>query len=163
MDALGDEDVRGVFEMDRQVSREAHSYLEFLRFEELDTGILAAKINPKCHILPLIVEHFADRLWLEHWIILDTGRGMSCVHMAKKGYFFTNDLKENSLKDLPKSKNEQEMDKLWKCFVHSIAIGERRNIVLQRQNLPLRYRTYMNEMQEADRSAKQVNKYVIKK
>lgn len=148
VDALGDKDVLGVFEMDRQVAREAHYYLEFLRFEELDTGILLARINPKCHVLPLIVEHFADRLWLENWIILDTGRGLSSVHMAQKGYFFTNDITESSLESLPRSQNEQEMDKLWKCFFRSIAIGERRNDVLQRQMLPLRYRKYMNEMKQ---------------
>ncbi len=146
LDALGDKDVLRVFEMDRQVAREAHYYLEFLRFEELDTGVLSARISPKCNILPLIVEHFADRLWLENWIILDTKREISSVHMARKGYFFTNDISESRLQCLPRSENQQEMDKLWKRFFHTIAISERKNDTLQRQMLPLRYRKYMNEM-----------------
>lgn len=154
LEALGDEDVLAVFEMDRQVSREAHVYLEIIRFEELQNHVLVARINPKCHVLPLIVEHFSDRLWQENWVILDTQRKISAVHMAKKGYFFTRNINEETLKKMKRSRTQQEMEKLWKCFFHSIAIDERKNEALQKQMMPLRYRKYMNEMTDEKETKK---------
>ena len=47
--------------------------------------------------------------------------------------------------ELRYSEEEEDMQKLWKLFVDTIAIRERINPHLQRQLLPLRFRTYMKE------------------
>ena len=70
---LHDDDVLKIFNIDKQVGRESHSFLEFVRFEELANSVLVSRIEPKSNIIPLISEHFADRLHCENWIILDTG------------------------------------------------------------------------------------------
>lgn len=53
--------VRTVFELSRAVGREIHAWKEFLRFRELEGGILYARITPKNFVLPGIAGHFADR------------------------------------------------------------------------------------------------------
>ena len=48
------------------------------------------------------------------------------------------------------SQEEEQFRQLWKLFTKSISIQARENRQLQRQNLPLRFRTYMPEFtQEA--------------
>lgn len=45
------------------------------------------------------------------------------------------------------SENEVKMGQLWKGFCRSIAIEERKNLKLQQQFLPLKFRAFMIEMQ----------------
>ena len=52
---LGDPVVARAFQLQRQVHNEAHLLLEFLRFEERQ-GVLAARIEPKAFVLPLMGE-----------------------------------------------------------------------------------------------------------
>lgn len=146
---LHDETVMRVFELDRQIGTEAHKYLGFVRFEELENGVLASRINPKSNIIPLIADHFADRLHNENWIILDTVRQLAVVHQAGLGYVFTDHITEEQLLAFSKkSMNEESFQALWERFFHTIAIEPRRNDKLQRNMMPLRYRTYMGPENE---------------
>ena len=61
MDHLGNADVAKVFAMSRSVSNEAHMYEEFIRFRELENGVLFSEITPKSQVLTCIGDHFADR------------------------------------------------------------------------------------------------------
>lgn len=144
INALSDNDVMKLFELDRQVGREAHSYLEFVRFEELENGVLACRINPKSNVIPLITEHFSDRLHTENWIILDTGRNFAAVHRAHSAPFFCALSDEQLTAFSGFSEKEENFKKLWKTFFETIAVRERVNPSLQRSMMPLRYRKYMN-------------------
>lgn len=145
---LHDETVMKIFELDRQIGTEAHKYLGFVRFEELENGVLAGRINPKSNIIPLIAGHFADRLHNENWIILDTDRELAVLHQANLGYAFSNHITEAQLLTFSKkSHKEQEFQALWKQFFHTIAIEPRTNYNLQRNMMPLRYRKYMGPEQ----------------
>lgn len=142
---LQDPDMMRVFELTRQIGNESHKYLGFVRFEEMNHGILVSKINPKSNVVPLIASHFADRLHNENWIILDTGRDFSAIHTANKGYYLTTNLTEATLSEVYHiSDHEEQYQQLWSQFFHSVAIAERKNTDLQRNMMPLRYRTYMN-------------------
>ena len=68
---------------------EAERMLGFLRFEELENGVLYARMEPPYAVLPLIAPHFADRLYQENWIIHDLRRGQAAVHRAGGGWFLT--------------------------------------------------------------------------
>lgn len=46
-------------------------YEEFIRFRELENGILFSEITPKAQILTCVADHFEDRFPLENWIIYD--------------------------------------------------------------------------------------------
>lgn len=48
------------FEVSRQVTNEAHSFREFIRFANISSGfpILVSHISPKANVLTLVAPHF---------------------------------------------------------------------------------------------------------
>ncbi|WP_343249930.1 TIGR03915 family putative DNA repair protein [Diplocloster hominis] len=145
MDALADPNVCRVFELSRQAGYEAHHLTGFIRFQELKGGILFSRIRPKNNALTLIGPHFADRLPQENWVIYDEGRELFLMHQAGGcwGLMQGQTLNEQWLADI--SREEDQFRQLWRLFTKSISIQARENRLLQRQNLPLRFRTYMPE------------------
>ena len=135
---------------------EAERMLGFLRFEELENGVLYARMEPPYAVLPLIAPHFADRLYQENWIIHDLRRGQAAVHRAGGGWFLTEAEALSALEKESRSGAEREFQKLWQAFCSSIAIEERRNPRCQQNLLPLRFRPYMTEF-GADRSRTVLN------
>ncbi len=145
LNALQDTDVHNIFKLARSVANEAHHYLEFIRFEELANGVLAGRIAPKNNVACLLAEHFSDRLHNENWLILDTRRNFAVLHSACQGHIFADGITEAQLERFsPVSQQEDAFQSLWKCFFDSIAIETRKNTALQRNNMPLHYRRYMN-------------------
>lgn len=136
------------FALSRKVGREAHSYIEFLRFQELKTGLLFAEIEPKNNIITFIVPHFANRLPQENFVICDRGRHIFAVHEAQKDWYLVYG-KENvaTIEDRLSCK-EEHYQELFMDFFHTISIKERENPGLQMNMLPLRYREYMTEFRQ---------------
>ncbi len=144
IDMLTDSYTAKICELKRAVSNEACRYREFVRFEELDNGVLAGRIAPTYNIIAMIANHFADRMPCENWIIIDTSRNLSVVHVSGKGYILTTDISEDSLFNTHSySDDEDNFQSLWKRFFDTIAIKERINPKLQRNLMPLKCRTYM--------------------
>lgn len=157
MEHLGNEAVRAVFGMYRQVANEAHHYKGFVRFRELKNKTLFAKIEPKHAVLPCIAEHFADRFPQENWVIYDKTHEVFLIHEKGKRYYFLQQymcMKGDSGSDqnIAGGFSEEEMDyeALWKGFVQSISVAERENRALQNQNLPLRFRTNLVEFSKEE-------------
>lgn len=147
MGNLADPYVHRVFELARFTANEAHFHVEFLRFQELDNGILYSVIGPKNNLITFIVPHFADRLPLENFVIYDEIRNIYAMHPAGKDWYLVYGEKgaEEFLHSI--SEGEKMYSELFCRFFHTIAIKERTNGVLQRNMLPLRYRKYMTEFQ----------------
>lgn len=138
--------IQKAFEIARNVNYEIHHMYGFLRFAELENGILYAKIGPKNNIATLLAPHFADRFPLENFMIHDAGRQIYVLHPAKKGCFVVTG-KECEELCLPEySKEELYFQSLFVEFCHTIAIKERENLKLQRNMLPLRFQEFMVEM-----------------
>lgn len=159
MEYLGNEAVRAVFGMYRQVANEAHHYKGFVRFRELKNKTLFAKIEPKHAVLPCIAEHFADRFPQENWVIYDKTHEVFLIHEKGKRYYFLQQYMcmkgdSGSAQNITGGFSEEEMDyeALWKEFVQSISVAERENRALQNQNLPLRFRTNLVEFSKEERS-----------
>lgn len=157
MEHLGNEAVRAVFGMYRQVANEAHHYKGFVRFRELKNKTLFAKIEPKHAVLPCIAEHFADRFPQENWIIYDKTHEVFLIHEKGKRYYFLQQYMcmkgdSGSAQKIAGEFSEEEMDyeTLWKGFVQSISVAERENRALQNQNLPLRFRTNLVEFSKEE-------------
>lgn len=157
MEHLGNEAVRAVFGMYRQVANEAHHYKGFVRFRELKNKTLFAKIEPKHAVLPCIAEHFADRFPQENWIIYDKTHEVFLIHEKGKRYYFLQQYMcmkgdSGSAQKIAGGFSEEEMDyeALWKGFVQSISVAERENRALQNQNLPLRFRTNLVEFSKEE-------------
>lgn len=141
---LHDSAVNKTFACRRTAGNELHYWIEFLRFEELENGILYAKIGTKNHILPFLVPHFADRLPAENFVIYDEVRGEFALHPRfKQWYLVTNH--EFDEKELVFSEEEQIYRELFTEFCNTIAIEERIDLKLQTQMCALRYRPYMVE------------------
>ncbi len=137
--------VQPVYKMCRNVNNEVLHYKGFLRFVELQNGIMAAKIRPENNILTLLAPHFADRFQTENWIILDEGRNLAIIHKAHSEWIMADGryLEKSAFFDY--SDEEEEWQRIWQSFVDTIGIKDRENRNLQRQMLPYRYREFMND------------------
>ncbi len=125
-------------ELEHIVSREAHKYKGFIRFEMSEVGFFA-RIAPKHDILPLLAPHFWERFGDER-VIFDEARGVAAV-IDKNGYR----LMSASVDKFEKHESEKKFEWLWKRFFESVAIKERTNKKLQQSFVPLRYREFMPE------------------
>jgi probable DNA metabolism protein len=144
---LADPHVMKVFELARACSNECHHYRGFVRFRELANGILYARVSPKNNILTFVMPHFADRLPLENFVIHDEVRGLYGLHPAKKQWYVATEADglRFEAENADFSAGEAVYGALFREFVQVIAIEERANEGLQRQNLPLRFRGSMTE------------------
>lgn len=148
MEYLVNPSVEKLFELRRRVGNESHYFKEFIRFKELDNGILYARIDPKSQVLTCIAPHFADRLPLENWLIYDGTHQMFAVHQARKNWILLS-AEEVDLSRLEQlSEEEAQVQKLWKGFFKSISIKERESRARQRQHLPIWYRENMVEFEQ---------------
>lgn len=148
MGNLADPYVHRVFELARFTANEVHFHIEFIRFRELENGILYAPIGPKNNVLTFVVPHFADRLPLENFVIHDQVRNLFAMHPAGKDWYLISGGEEKIEFDHAFSEGEKRYSELFTSFFHSIAIKERRNATLQRNMLPIRYRKYMTEFEK---------------
>lgn len=124
------------------VWHEMHRFMGFVRFQEVQNGILFSVIRPDYAVLPLIAPHFADRLPGENWVIYDEGRRDALIHPAGKEWYI---LRQVEIEPAKRSGSEGCYESLWKEFCRSIAVSERRNQRLQSQNLPKKYREHLTE------------------
>lgn len=144
-DKVTDPYVARCFDIQRNVGREIHAEMEFLRFKELENGVLLAKINPKNNVLMFLGGHFSDRLPLENFIIYDTGRHTALFHEKKKEWYMMDVLELDGMAEKKISTEEEYYQRLFHLFCRTISIESRENRNLQKQNLPLRYRDFMPE------------------
>lgn len=138
-----------VMEMARETGNETHRFLEFIRFQQKG-GVLFSKIAPKCQVLPLVGEHFHQRLPEENWMIYDETRNSAAFQKAGEGWGLLSlgshaGLDGFSLLPGLLGKQEDPYEDLWKVFFKAIAIEERRSENRQRSMLPLWFRKNMTE------------------
>ncbi len=145
MGNLADTHVRKVFELSRGANNELLHQLGFLRFAELANGILFAKMAPKNNIISFIAPHFADRLPLENFVIYDEKRELFVIHPASKECILVVGEKLDEEMVGQFSEKEEKYRHLFCHFCKTIGIESRRNLKLQRQMLPIRFREYMPE------------------
>lgn len=141
--------VHRVFELARRVHKEEHRMKMFVRFRELEGGILFSQIEPDADVLAMVMPHFADRFPMENFMIADTRRGIAGVHAAGQEWFMLHlqDQDRFRLEHVAAhyTDEEREMAELFRRFCSSISIRERGNRKLQQQFMPLKYRSFMTE------------------
>lgn len=141
-------DVRLVSELKIKAWHIAHRYLGFVRFRELEQGVLFSEIDAEADVLSLIAPHFADRLLMENWVIYDRGRQKAAVHPSGKGYLILEEVDSSVFELMRSSKEEERFALLWKTFHQAIGIEGRTNARLQMSFLPRKYRQFMNEFSD---------------
>lgn len=149
---LSDDSVRRVMKLSRSAWNEYQHLRGFLRFRELEGGLLYTNLCPKNNVLAVLAVHFADRFPMENFIICDEKRDLYAVHPAGKPWFL---MKEDAKKTAVREENtgrltseEAAYQDLFRRFCRAISIKERNNPNLQRNLLPLRFRPYMVEFAE---------------
>ncbi len=144
LEYLGHPAVKRVFDLSRRVGNERHFFIEILRFQELQNGVLYAAIEPENRIAESIADHFADRFPLENWMIHDKSHKIFVLHECGKRWKVLKGDLDPEKTDLL-SGNEERYSTLFTRFYETISIKERKNLRLQRTNLPLKYRKNMTE------------------
>ena len=141
---LQDHYINRAFACKRGTANELHHYKEFLRFAELENGILYAKIGARDNILSFLMPHFADRLPAENFVIYDELYELFGLHPKYKQWYLAQgyDFNEDTLVF---AQAEAEYQELFKHFCKSLAVESRKNPKLQMNMLPLRFRKYMVE------------------
>lgn len=145
MDYLSNPYVARAFEIRRNVGNEINHMMEFLRFHELKSGVLFSKINPKNNISLFLAPHFTDRLPLENFMIYDEHYERAIMH-ERRGEWYVMDgqtINQTAIRDY--CDDEEKYQALFRLFCKTIAIEPRRNLALQRNMLPLRFRSNMVE------------------
>lgn len=138
---LSDKWVSLVHRTARRVSGEACRMREFVRFAEMENGVLFAQIEPDNDVLEMICPYFSDRLCSVPWVICDTRRSVAAIYDTKKWEIVHFDAK-NALNTC---ENEEQYQRLWKRFYDTIGIESRRNDRLRMQCMPKKYWKNMTE------------------
>jgi len=133
--------VRRVRKLAGHVAGEAHLLLGFCRFEETKQGVFYCKITPKNNVLPLVSDHFSQRLMGQAWIIHDKTHGEAAIFNGHS-YIITATPRD-AVVEL--ADGEEETQEMWVAFFNALTIKARINPKLQRQLLPLHFRGNMTE------------------
>lgn len=154
MNRLADARVNALMSGVRYLEREAHHYMGFVRFTEID-GVLASVIQPKNRVLPLLDPHFSDRFNGEKFIIHDAAHRCALMHMPGCSRIVPMDALRVTVTDA----RELQVQALWRRFHETVAIEGRLNPQLQRSNMPLRFRPEMTEFQPDNSNRRELDVY----
>lgn len=124
----------------RGVLNEAHLLKGFVRFSDCE-GVLAAEIEPKNRVLPLLATHFRQRLSGENFLIYDRTHFQALVCCRGQSKILPLEAYE-----LPSANRaEQAYRILWQRFYDTVAIQERYNPKCRMSHMPKRYWGTMTE------------------
>ncbi len=140
---LADETVNAVNKAVFHCTHEAHLLKGFIRFSDYN-GYLAAIIEPKNKVIPLLAAHFTDRFRNENFLIYDRTHRMALIYFSHRA-----EIAENIDFELPSANAEEEYYReLWKCFYRTIGIKERYNPRCRMNLMPKRFWGNMTEMRD---------------
>ena len=140
MNMLADDTVHTLTRAVGFLEREAHLLKGFLRFSEFG-GALAAEIEPKNFVLPLLAPHFQTRFPEERFLIYDRTHEAALVYQSHRAEVIPI---ENLAMPDPGGE-EKEMRALWRLYYRSVEVEGRHNPVCRRSHMPQRYWSCMTE------------------
>ena len=125
----------------RNVGRETNKLAGFIRFSVMENNVQFAEITPEHNQIPLLMQHFADRLKEIPFVLYDNRRRIAGIYDAREWYIA--DASGLTVPEL--SPDELHFRSLWKQFYKTIAVEARINPKLQRNLMPKRYWRNMTE------------------
>ncbi len=132
-----------VHELAGLVGRHVEKYLGGLRFSQVGE-VLYAPYEPEADITTILMEHFADRLHEERFIIHDLKRSVAGVYA--NGQWGLTALAGNYLEK--RDALEKRWEEMWRGYFNSVTIEFRRDEKLQRNQMPKKFRKYMWEFHQ---------------
>lgn len=141
---LNDTYVADVLNAALYVINEAHKFKGFVRFSELEGGILYAEISPINRILPCLILHFTSRYPAMPFMINDLTHSECLVYNGKECVI----RETSSMPRLQYTENELLHRELWREFYNTVEIKERHNERCRMNNMPKRYWKHLTELQQ---------------
>ena len=148
---FGDPDVLCLTQMSQKVKREAMRMMQFVRFQHTKDGVYFCAIEPRYNVIPLVVGHFKSRFANQKWLLYDLKRNYGIVHenneieevefSQREFNSITGQVSDNILQE-----GEEFYQTIWKSYFKHINIKERKNLKLQRRNMPQRFWKHLPEM-----------------
>ncbi len=133
--------VRPVHDAADRVAFEAHRMKGLLRFHRTKQRQYCSVIEPDFYILPLLAEHFADRMPDVPWLIHDKGRQISAAYENGQWTLVAGRLVDT----VQAHDSEDETQEMWRRYFDAMAIEGRMNPALQRRFMPRRYWKHLVE------------------
>lgn len=131
----------------QKVQREVHRFQGFLRFEELENGLLWASFAPDANISALLAPYFSRHMPDETFMICDVKRGIGIFY--ENGETGEVEIDAKILKQLRAHatlrNSPDEYAQLWQRYFDKIAITSRKNPKLHKSLMPKKYWTYLTE------------------
>jgi len=145
----GDPLVNSILKAAQKCGREIHRIMGFLRFVEKDEYYVAM-CAPDNFILHCLAEHFTLRFGNTPWAIIDEKRSLILIRRPSQEASLESLYEEDGngkiiIKDEFAGDNESTYEDYWRLYHRSLLIESRKNLNLQRQFIPLRYRKYLTE------------------
>jgi probable DNA metabolism protein len=123
-----------------RTGREYNKYLGVVRFKDVG-GIFYAELEPDCDVLALLADHFGARLPDRGWVLHDLRRKKAVVYDTKKWIVTDMDLPQTP----SATREEREIQELWREFYRSATTDQRLNYKVQRGNMPKKYWKHLVE------------------
>ena len=145
-------DVLGLRQAAFKISREKEHMLQFVRFQKTVDGVYFAAVNPLYNVVPLVLDHFADRFADQKWVIYDLNRGYGFYYdlesLKEIDFFKPVDGRTGRLSESELAEGEILLQEAWQAYFTAVSIPERVNPRLQRQYMPKRFWPYLTEKQK---------------
>lgn len=142
LDELANPAVADLRRLEKRALNEAEKMRQFARFSHLENGIWFARVNPNASVVPLVMNHFADRLNDQPFIIFDEAHGLSGVYDGRAWQ-----LVRATAVDVPEATDhDRTMQEAWKRFYDALSVDARYNPELRRHFMPVRLWRNLAEM-----------------
>lgn len=140
-----DDTVEPLLRAVRHLDNESHLLKGFIRFSDYN-GILAAKIEPKNFVLPLLAPHFCGRYPGSPFLIYDRTHEMVLLYRPNE----RPEILAAERVSFPRPGPEEERYRaLWRAFYDAVEVPGRHNPKCRMSHMPKRYWNCMTEFDRA--------------
>ncbi len=140
--------IKPVHKLSVAVNRECEHMRQFIRFQELEGGLFYARCNPSANVVPLIMDHFAERFNVQPFIIYDEAHSIAGISEGGNWQLVnTRDWPDHELRLPPAAADEAVMADAWRRFYRALSVNCRYNPELRRHFMPKRLWKNITEVQ----------------
>ncbi len=141
-EALAFDDVFEAVQRIKRVAFEIHRFHGFIRFTQTASGVFYAPFSPDHDICDLLAPHFRARLGKTPFVIHDVKRKKAVIYNGAHTAVLPLVSADVFLSD-----DEQAWQALWKTYYTAVNIPSRERTRQMRGYMPVRYHTFLTEMQ----------------
>lgn len=139
----GDKRVTDFNDLLRKVYAEFHRLIAFVRFMEMKNNVYYAYYSSDNDIIDMLGREFVSRLNTQQFVLHDYKRKKMLCYDGKSTLITA----APDLIQIVLSEREKAFTHLWQQYHKNVTIKERKNLRLQRNFLPKKYRHFMSEFQ----------------